>query len=386
MSTVFDRISTVPYDNNGVIFLSAEAPYTPGETATLLYWEPPTRRLVCRVVSVDTKSDPYRYSLALLVSDAHTPEELADFTTINAESSPSEIPNPMDAMHRLVECEYIPSANDSWRFVRFRDDLEAADKGSRPEFLMSLLDQAQCEFISIKVEYHLHLSSILEQKFTTITSMSEKEVTQLRHTLIIITQPLVGWEEGSTEEREKMVQAGIRSSGQWEGSTEKREKMVQELGGLEAKMCTRCQTSLNVWGRRMEFTFDEKVTVASTEWLSHIHEFLTEHALPKVLSDLQSLTCTLPAMQDKDKTKKMQDVLLTRTDGSPLASKLKELCATNAASSGLQCRAFKDLEDGVLIGELENVAVGSCGGGSGSSSSRAGQEVDMGGRMRWWTF
>ncbi|KAJ3046298.1 hypothetical protein HDV00_000112 [Rhizophlyctis rosea] len=35
-----------------------------------------------------------------------------------------------------------------------------------------------------ELQYHLHLSSILDQKITTITSMSANEVTQLRHTII----------------------------------------------------------------------------------------------------------------------------------------------------------------------------------------------------------
>ncbi|KAJ3037375.1 hypothetical protein HDV00_001741 [Rhizophlyctis rosea] len=102
------------------------------------------------------------------------------------------------------------------------------------------------------------------------------------------------------------------------------------------------------------------------------------YATPHANGTWQSVNGLDPRARKTVALRRLRNLPFTATleDGSPTASKLKELCATNDGEFWVTYRAFEDLEDGVLVGELEDVAVGGGGGGS-SSSGGAGQEVDM---------
>ncbi|GJN87483.1 hypothetical protein Rhopal_000432-T1 [Rhodotorula paludigena] len=125
-----DHVPKLLHGNDGLIFTSAEAPYTPGTDPKILKWKPPSENSIDFVLqlkfppSAANEREPDFYAkpvFLLLMNHGHEGSHYYDTMEVSDETWEQWKHSGEQYDDRVVEVVW-DRARDTWKFVRFRDD------------------------------------------------------------------------------------------------------------------------------------------------------------------------------------------------------------------------------------------------------------------------
>lgn len=155
-----DRIPRLLHGNDGLIFTSAEAPYTPGTDRKILKWKPPSENSVdfrLRLKFPARPDDPaapdYAARPAFMLMMNHGREGSHYFDVLGVgEGEWEEMKRGGEQWdERVVEVVW-EKEGERWRFMRFRDDkLEGNYKTVVENIIRSIQHGVEAETVSLRV-------------------------------------------------------------------------------------------------------------------------------------------------------------------------------------------------------------------------------------------